>query len=357
METQASIVIDNGSSSIKCGFAGEEEPKAIISNVFSPSTGKTGQDDLPDNIHPIQNGQIKNMDVLENVWKYTFSEGLKVQSAARNVLVTIPIKVLKHEKEVITQIMFETFSVENFYISVQPSLTMYSVGSTTGVAIDSREDLTTILPVVDGFHMPYTASTINYGGGAVTDYLIQLLSSKGVDLSTYENKKFVKDIKEKSAYVCFDYDTEISNMKTKEKQFTFPDGSKLSIGKELFMCSESIFKPELRGIQDCGLQMYIENSIKKIMPYETRKSLYSSIVLSGGNTLFQGFPSRISEEIKMLAPSSLSNKVKVVAENERQNGSWLGGSNLANLGSFQSVWIHLAEYQESGPSIINRKSI
>ena len=34
---------------------------------------------------------------------------------------------------------------------------------------------------------------------------------------------------------------------------------------------------------------------------------------------------------------------------------WLGGSILASLSTFQTMWINKQEYDESGPSIIHRK--
>ena len=39
-DNKSNIVIDNGSSSIKCGFNREETPKSIFSNVISPSSWK-----------------------------------------------------------------------------------------------------------------------------------------------------------------------------------------------------------------------------------------------------------------------------------------------------------------------------
>jgi actin-related protein len=50
-------------------------------------------------------------------------------------------------------------------------------------------------------------------------------------------------------------------------------------------------------------------------------------------------------------------KTKVTLLPEKNSSTWLGGSILASLGVFQPVWISKAEYDEYGPSIINRKSM
>ncbi len=52
-------------------------------------------------------------------------------------------------------------------------------------------------------------------------------------------------------------------------------------------------------------------------------------------------------------------KIKVVAPaaaQERRFLTWLGGSILASLGSFQQMWMSRAEYQEHGALLIHRKA-
>lgn len=40
---------------------------------------------------------------------------------------------------------------------------------------------------------------------------------------------------------------------------------------------------------------------------------------------------------------------------ERRFGSWVGGSILASIGTFQQMWISMQEYQEAGKAQIDRK--
>jgi hypothetical protein len=86
---------------------------------------------------------------------------------------------------------------------------------------------------------------------------------------------------------------------------------------------------------------------------DIRKDLYANIVLSGGTTMFPGISERMSKEITALAPASI--KVKIVAPPERKYSVWIGGSILASLSTFQSMWISKEEYDESGPSIVHRE--
>lgn len=70
------------------------------------------------------------------------------------------------------------------------------------------------------------------------------------------------------------------------------------------------------------------------------------------------FPDRLREEIEMIVHRHTPNwRVKVTSPNisERAICSWLGGSILGSLGTFQDMWISRKDYEEFGPAIVNRK--
>jgi len=82
---------------------------------------------------------------------------------------------------------------------------------------------------------------------------------------------------------------------------------------------------------------------------DIRRELYSGIVLSGGCSLFPGLAERLQAELALAVPQMLSLKVKVLTGTtsaERQHASWIGGSILGSLGSFQQLWMSRAEYEE-----------
>jgi actin len=76
----------------------------------------------------------------------------------------------------------------------------------------------------------------------------------------------------------------------------------------------------------------IINTIKKCDP-DFQRDFYQNIILSGGNTLFPGFPERLSQEITALAPAIA--KIKVIAPADRMFSTWVGGSILSSLSTFQ----------------------
>lgn len=61
----------------------------------------------------------------------------------------------------------------------------------------------------------------------------------------------------------------------------------------------------------------------------------------------------MQKEITSLAPSTI--KIKIIAPPERKYSVWIGGSILASLSTFQTMWISKHEYDEGGPGIVHRK--
>jgi actin-related protein len=53
--------------------------------------------------------------------------------------------------------------------------------------------------------------------------------------------------------------------------------------------------------------------------------------------MFPGLSDRMQKEITALAPSGMG--VKIIAPPERKYSTWIGGSIMASLSTFQLMWI------------------
>ncbi|MCL4166851.1 UNVERIFIED_CONTAM: hypothetical protein GTU68_032723 [Idotea baltica] len=54
-----------------------------------------------------------------------------------------------------TEIMFETFNTQSFYLGNQAVLALYASGRTTGLALDSGAGVTHTVPIYEGYALPH----------------------------------------------------------------------------------------------------------------------------------------------------------------------------------------------------------
>ena len=111
-----------------------------------------------------------------------------------------------------------------------------------------------------------------------------------------------------------------------------------------------------------------DNNIPKLVYYalqecdeDVRRDLYQSIVLSGGNTLFNGFQQRLKSELDKLCPVDVKLLNGGSAGGDKNDKSlyavWEGGSALAETSLFDSMIITLGEYEEHGVNIVHSKCV
>ena len=139
-----------------------------------------------------------------------------------------------------------------------------------------------------------------------------------------------------------------------EVPYKLPDGSVLSVSSEKYRAPELLFHPSLIGSEEAGVHSMLCQSIASC-DLDVRRSLFSSIILSGGSTLFDGFGDRLLSECRRLAPRDT--KIKIWAPPERILSTWIGGSILASLATFKRMWVTRKDYEEHGKSIMHRRGL
>ncbi|XP_063726779.1 actin, clone 302-like [Symsagittifera roscoffensis] len=368
------VVIDNGSGTVKAGFADEDNPRAVFPPIvgqpkFDPKLfgwehkdtyvgdeAQAKREILGNNRKTLERGILTNWNDMEKIWRHTLFNELRIDPEDYPVLLTETSLNPKSHRERMTQIMFEKFGVPAIYVAVQAVLSLYAAGRLTGLVLDIGDGATQTVPIYESYSIQHAIQLLDLGGNDLTKYLGQMLGERGLSFTTTTDLEIARDIKEKLCYTALDFDQEFKQTKNSieiKKTYSLPDGQVITVGNERFRCPEFLFEPEILKKQaGFGVHKMVHKSIQK-SNHDIRRYLYENIVLSGGSTMFPRFDERLSKEITQLKDDNIT--VKVLAPPERNYSTWVGGSILASLSSFEQMWISKEEFDEFGSTIVHKK--
>jgi actin-related protein len=304
--------------------------------------------------YPIEHGIVTDWAAMEQVWHHTFYNELRVDPAEHPVLLTEAPLNPRANRDRMVSIMFETFKVPAVYIAIQAVLSLYGCGRTTGVVVDSGDGVTHTVPVYEGFSVPHAVMRMDIAGRELTEYLSRIMRDQGhSSLTSTFMREILRDMKERHCYAALDFEAEERRPRSEiAERYELPDGNVVTIGCERYRCPEVLFRPLMIGRDSDGIQDLTVKTIQSC-DIDLRRALYSTIVLSGGTTMFPGLGERLRREVAFRAPKAVT--VGVVENPERRYSVWTGGSVLSGLSTFQQMWISRSEYDEVGPQIVHRK--
>jgi centractin len=370
------IVIDNGTAVLKAGFAGSDKPKAFFRSCVGrikhtrvmPGGALDGAEDCFIGAkaeehrgalklsYPIENGIVNNWSDMEKIWQYVYhKDNLNVASEEHAVLLTeAPLNPISN-REKAAEIFFEGLNAPALFCSLQAVLSLYASGRTTGCVLDSGDGVTHVIPVYEGFALPHAIQRMDIAGRHVTNHLQLLLRRSGHKFQTSSEMEVVRQIKETCCVVAFNPTEQESQVQAKYP-YTLPDGTVLDVGSEAFRAPEILFKPYLVGSEELGVHDLLVKSVMK-SDIDMRRILFSQMVLAGGSTMFPGYGDRLLNEIRKHPLSPKDMKIRIAAPPERLFSTWIGGSILASLSTFKSMWITKANYLEHGSRLLTNKQL
>ncbi|WWC71929.1 uncharacterized protein I206_105888 [Kwoniella pini CBS 10737] len=385
MDPSVPLVVDNGTGFVKCGYAGSNFPEYVFPSVVGRpilrAEERLGTSQIKDIMvgdeasefrsflqvqQPMEHGIVKNWEDMKHLWDYTFNEKLKIDPKGRKVLLTEPPMNPKVNRQKMAEVMFEEYGFGGVYVAIQAVLTLYAQGLQTGVVVDSGDGVTHIVPVYDGFALQHLTRRLDVAGRDVTRYLIKLLLMRGYAFERTADFETVRGIKEALCFTSYDLE---SDKKLGEEttvlveNYTLPDGRVIKVGSERYEAPECMFQPHLVDVEQPGVAELLFQTIQQAA-VDTRTELYKHIVLSGGSSMYPGFPSRLEKEMKQLYltrvlggdSSRLSNfKIRIEDPPRRKHMVFLGGAVLADImKDKEAFWVTKEEWDEQGVRALDK---
>ncbi|XP_074659955.1 actin-like protein 6B [Tubulanus polymorphus] len=412
------LVFDIGSSSVRIGYAGEDSPKAecpsmiglieeVVDKIDSMDTDQKPAENryFIDTVNVsvprkgmemtswLKDGMIDNWDLFEKVMDYTYAKHIRSESQLHPVLMSEPAWNAKQRREKLTEVMFEKYNIPAFFLCKNAVLSAFANGRSSGLVIDSGATHTTAVPVYDGYVLAHAIVKSPLAGDFISmeckKYIVDELKTEVVptyqiaskeqvgenEPANWKKKEKIPEVTKsfhnfKVKEVLQDYAASVLQVldepyeqETVEQMpgihYEFPNGYHNEFTTERFRIPEGLFDPsmikDVQGNSMLGIGHVVTTSVG-MCDIDIRPSLYSSVIVTGGNSLINGFTERLNRDLSSKTPPSM--RLKLISPSssaERRFSSWIGGSILASLGSFQQMWISKQEYEESGKSVVDRK--
>ncbi|PPR07737.1 hypothetical protein CVT24_003735 [Panaeolus cyanescens] len=298
--------------------------------------------------YPIERGYIKDWEGMETVWRHAIHNQLHVSADQHPIFLTETPLNPKADREQAVQIMFESLNVPALHMISQPALCLYDWRSRTSVVLDSGDGVTSATVFYEGFEVAHSVMRWDFAGGDLTDLVEKSLGERGyIDVMRVD----AQSVKERLCFVSMGSEGSVES--ENEASYTLPDGQTVTLGSERYRIPEALFQPELAGIASIGVHNMIRDCISKCDP-ELHDILCRRVVVAGGTSMLPGFIDRLQKELSDSLPAETPTKMKLIAPEDRQNSTWIGGSILASLSTFQNLWCTRAEYDEVGAAIVHR---
>lgn len=380
------IVIDIGTSNIRGGFAGGDRPSVVERTI----RGSNGQDTLfPVSFHKPQPGMQ-----VDSVWKSLPGSGAQdlndseilahvlsgVVSKTRSgsmkseqipdvpldnaVLISEPSLQNNTYRQKVIQMLFEDMGCRGAFVSKRSVLSAFSAGKITGLVVSVGAGVTNVSCIAGGHSNAHFSAHSGTAGNVLDSELLSQLQEQYPNMSTLPEsfktvtchpsfaeqaqRHYARVIKEE---VCRVAESDELRVTVSSSSYMLPDGTRIDCSKVSQSIPELLFKDK-----DLGISALVGRVIDKCRTSDTNlvTSLLNSVFICGGTSSMPGFTERVQNDLRAV----LGKEVKCVygkTSSEKQHSAWIGGSIVASLGNFSSLWITKREYEEHGIGIVAKK--
>ncbi|KAM0688223.1 hypothetical protein COBT_000521 [Conglomerata obtusa] len=355
------FILSHGSYLLKAGFNHAKKadlipkPYAVSNDLYYEHIYKCPlyEKNIFNELYPIENGLITDFDEMILIWDMIFDKMYSLDTSNTTIFIAAPLFQSKKSNERLMEILFERYGFCNFFIENQALLTMYALGKTSGLLIDSGYQSTKVIPIYNDSVYKEDALVIDIGGKDITDFLIYNLENTTSIKCCQKEYTEINKMKEALCFVNNEHNECLYLADKNELCMQYGNWytTILDKGVELFRASEILFNPALIGRKSSGLSKSVSNVIKKFDATYNVK-LEENIVCYGGNACLSGFSDRIY--IDACADDSFSGFLNVTDCVDKKTLEWQGAQLLSNSVAFCDMVITQNEYSENGLSILKK---
>lgn len=203
------LVLDVGSTVARCGFAGDDTPKAVFpsavgwvpnanaenNNNVGAAPMAVGEDDTTDAppanppsnkqwfagstkvnahrehqqiAHAVKHGLVDDWEAYEQILNYSFKEHMRIDSTEHPLMIAEAAYNTPDRRERTLELAFERFQVPAVFLCKDAVLAAFSVGKSSALVLDIGGGKTSAVPVLDGYvlnkglkHTKVSAATID----------------------------------------------------------------------------------------------------------------------------------------------------------------------------------------------------
>ncbi|KAF9909337.1 Actin- protein 6 [Lobosporangium transversale] len=219
------LVVDNGASTIKCGYAdGNTSYRIIPNNITRSKTERKAF--IGDQLEtckdfsglyyrlPFEKGLLTNWDVEKQVWDRIFTgKVMPCDPSSTTLLISEPILNLPNIATTYDQLVFEEYAFQSYTRMSAPQMAMYNeipklygqkIGSgkkrvDCAVVVDSGYSFTHIVPFWKGKPILVGIRRINVGGKLLTNHLKEIISFRYWNMM--DETHLVNEVKEACCFI------------------------------------------------------------------------------------------------------------------------------------------------------------
>jgi len=386
------IVVDSGSDTCRAGWAGHTRP---TQERYGAAVRRA-----------TQRGYVENWEAAAQVWRSVLApldpcksqqKGISPKFACEGSTVPwsglTPAPVLLSEtlfnstrnRERAAAFFFEHVGVTGFHMQCSAQLSLYTSGRTSGCVLDCGAGSSSCAPIFEGYLLPQHASRMEYGGQDVTAQVADELQKRGYATSLKScgptfgtlTPAQVEEIKKEHCFACKTAEkyaemltSELMGVAGGETEAKLPDGTHISLGAAIrFGAAEQLF---CRSITAAGrtragsasatassLQTAVNKASWGVYDLDGSPPHVIDLVLAGGTMRLKGLQERLAHELAL--PGSKKSRpgypaLRVAWSHESPElATWIGGSIIAQLDTFNNMWVSKQEYEDNGPHSLRRK--